>query len=100
MIVSGASTSSAHVDPTAHYSLDALKALKAISYANVVARALEPIPGLEFTTHPARPTVNTVLEEKANRAREAWCGTTCRFTSHEDEERGICWINCTPTTWS
>jgi hypothetical protein len=52
------------------YYLDALKALRAISYANAVAEALEPIEGLEFTETPARTTLNTVLEEKANRAFE------------------------------
>jgi hypothetical protein len=54
--------------PTLIYYLDALKALRAISYANAVAEALEPINGLEFTENPARPTVNAVLEEKANQA--------------------------------
>ncbi|RMZ72194.1 Hisactophilin c49s mutant phototropin phy3 fusion [Pyrenophora seminiperda CCB06] len=54
--------------PTLIYYLDALKALRAISYANAVAEALEPIDGLDFTDTPARTTVNTVLEEKASRA--------------------------------
>lgn len=54
--------------PTLIYYLDALKALRAINYANAVAEALEPIDGLEFTITQARPTVNAVLEEKANRA--------------------------------
>ena len=54
--------------PTLIYYLDALKALRAINYANAVAEALEPIDGLEFTDTPARTTINTVLEEKANRA--------------------------------
>ncbi|RYN66672.1 hypothetical protein AA0117_g11843 [Alternaria alternata] len=54
--------------PTLIYYLDALKALRAISYANAVAEALEPIPGLDFTETPARNTMNAVLEEKANRA--------------------------------
>jgi hypothetical protein len=52
-----------------HY-LDALKALRAINYANAVAEALEPIDGLDFTETPARPTLNAVLEEKARRAFE------------------------------
>jgi hypothetical protein len=56
--------------PILIYYLDALKALRAISYANAVAEALEPIEGLEFTDTPARTTLNTVLEEKANRAFE------------------------------
>ncbi|KAI2474793.1 DNA mismatch repair protein [Pyrenophora tritici-repentis] len=54
--------------PTLIYYLDALKALRAISYANAVAEALEPIEGLDFTDTPARTTINTVLEEKASRA--------------------------------
>lgn len=54
--------------PILIYYLDALKALRAINYANAVAEALEPIPGLEFTETQARPTVNGVLEEKAKQA--------------------------------
>ncbi|KAJ4992744.1 hypothetical protein SVAN01_01790 [Stagonosporopsis vannaccii] len=54
--------------PVLIYYLDALKALRAINYANAVAEALEPIPGLEFTETQARPTVNGVLEEKAKQA--------------------------------
>jgi hypothetical protein len=54
--------------PTLIYYLDAQKALRAINYANAVAEALEPISGLEFTETPARPTMNAILEEKANQA--------------------------------
>jgi len=54
--------------PLLIYYLDALKALRAINYANVVAEALEPIPGHDFTEHPARQTVNSVLESKARKA--------------------------------
>lgn len=54
--------------PILIYYLDALKALKAIAYANAVAAALEPIAGYEFTLHPARATVNSTLEEKAAQA--------------------------------
>lgn len=54
--------------PILIYYLDALKALRAINYANAVAEALEPIPGLEFTDTQARPTVNGILEEKAKLA--------------------------------
>jgi hypothetical protein len=54
--------------PILIYYLDALKAMRAISYANAVAEALEPIQGLEFTDTAARPTVNAVLEEKARQA--------------------------------
>lgn len=54
--------------PILIYYLDALKALRAINYANAVAEALEPIPGLEFTETQPRLTVNGVLEEKASQA--------------------------------
>jgi hypothetical protein len=54
--------------PILLYYLDALKALRAISYANAISEGLEPIDGIDFTQHPARPTVNSVLEDKANQA--------------------------------
>lgn len=54
--------------PILIYYLDALKALRAINYANAVAEALEPIPGLGFTNSAARATLNTELEEKAKQA--------------------------------
>ncbi|EME49608.1 hypothetical protein DOTSEDRAFT_118302 [Dothistroma septosporum NZE10] len=54
--------------PILIYYLDALKALRAINYANAIAEALEPIKGQGFTDEVARPTNNTALEEKANRA--------------------------------
>lgn len=54
--------------PILIYYLDALKAMRAISYANAVAEALDPIEGLDFTDTAARPTVNAVLEEKARQA--------------------------------
>ncbi|MCJ1397049.1 hypothetical protein MMC11_000241 [Xylographa trunciseda] len=54
--------------PILIYYLDAVKALKAIAYANAVAEALEPIDGYDFTVHPARSTVNTILEDKASKA--------------------------------
>ncbi|KAF2031294.1 hypothetical protein EK21DRAFT_63599 [Setomelanomma holmii] len=54
--------------PILIYYLDALKALRAINYANAVAEALDPIDGHVFTQNPARPTVNAVLEGKANQA--------------------------------
>lgn len=56
--------------PILVYYLDALKALRAINYANAIAEALDPIEGLEFTTTSARQTVNSVLEEKAKQAFE------------------------------
>ncbi|KAF2856761.1 hypothetical protein T440DRAFT_494560 [Plenodomus tracheiphilus IPT5] len=54
--------------PILIYYLDALKALRAINYANAVAEALDPIEGLDFTETAARPTLNAVLEEKASKA--------------------------------
>lgn len=56
--------------PVLIYYLDAVKAIKAIEYANAIAEALEPISGCAFSDHPARPTVNSVLEEKASQAFE------------------------------
>jgi hypothetical protein len=56
--------------PILIYYLDALKAMRAINYANAVAEALDPIEGLDFTETAARPTFNTVLEDKANKAFE------------------------------
>lgn len=54
--------------PILIYYLDASKALRAISYANAVAEALEPIDGHEFTDTLPRSTVNAVLEDKAREA--------------------------------
>ena len=54
--------------PILVYYLDALKALRAIKYSNATAEALVPISGYEFTEIPNKPTVNTVLEHKANNA--------------------------------
>lgn len=54
--------------PVLIYHLDATKALKAINYANAVADSLDPLPGHDFTSTPARPTVNSVLEDKARQA--------------------------------
>jgi hypothetical protein len=54
--------------PVLIYYLDALKALRAIKYANAVAEALEPIRGHDFSEHPPRPTMNSVLEDKTDAA--------------------------------
>ncbi|KAK4547024.1 hypothetical protein LTR36_001245 [Oleoguttula mirabilis] len=54
--------------PILIYYLDALKALRAISYANAIAEALEPIKGHGFTNEVTKPTGNGMLEEKANEA--------------------------------
>lgn len=56
--------------PVLVYYLDAIKALKAISYSNAIAEALAPIPDCDFTSTTVQPTVNTVLEEKAKKAFE------------------------------
>lgn len=57
--------------PLLVYYLDALKALRAIAYVNAVAAALTPINDYDFSSHPARPTINSVLEEKARLAFDA-----------------------------
>ncbi len=54
--------------PILIYYLDAVKALKAISYSNAIAEALEPIPGFDFTTSTATKTLNAELEQKAIQA--------------------------------
>jgi len=54
--------------PILIYHLDALKAIRAINYANAVAEALEPLEEHEFTENPARPTINAILEDKARKA--------------------------------
>ena len=54
--------------PLLIYYLDALKALRAIKYANAVAEALEPIASCEFSRKPTQDTGNSALEEKANKA--------------------------------
>lgn len=51
--------------PILIYYLDALKALKAIRYANAIAEALSPIPNRDFTSQLANPTTNRELENKA-----------------------------------
>ena len=52
------------------YYLDALKALRAIMYANSLADSLETIDGYEFASEKANKTINLALEEKANQAFE------------------------------
>ncbi|EDN97709.1 hypothetical protein SS1G_12563 [Sclerotinia sclerotiorum 1980 UF-70] len=54
--------------PILIYYLDAVKALKAISYSNAIAEALEPIPGFDFTATAASKTMSAALEEKASKA--------------------------------
>jgi len=57
--------------PLLIYYLDALKALKAISYSNAVIEALEPIEGHGFSAGLAAATVNESLQAKANASFEA-----------------------------
>jgi hypothetical protein len=51
--------------PILTYYLNAIKALKAISYSNALIRALDPIPGYDVTTKKIDPTINASLEERA-----------------------------------
>ena len=54
--------------PILIFYLDALKALKALGYANAVMGALRPIPGQIFSEAQCKPTQNTELEQKAAKA--------------------------------
>lgn len=52
------------------YYLDALKALRAIAYANAISDALDPLQEHGFTSSSPQPTTNNSLQEKADRAFE------------------------------
>jgi PAS domain S-box-containing protein len=54
--------------PMLIYYLDALKALKAIRYANSITGSLDAIEGHDFTNETAPPAANRVLEQKARDA--------------------------------
>lgn len=54
--------------PILIYYLDAMKALKAISYSNAIAETLEPMKGFDFTNTTIKKTVNVDLEAKASQA--------------------------------
>ncbi|KAF4632343.1 hypothetical protein G7Y89_g5779 [Cudoniella acicularis] len=54
--------------PILIYYLDAIKALKAISYSNAIAEALEPIEGFDFTAKTPASTINGDLQQKAKQA--------------------------------
>lgn len=54
--------------PVLIYYLDAVKSLKAITYANAIAEALGPIPGLSFTDETIDKTINAALEKRAQEA--------------------------------
>lgn len=62
------STHRPHSIPTLIYYLDALKALRAVAYANAIAEALDPLEGATFTDEVPPRTRNVQLEEKALRA--------------------------------
>lgn len=54
--------------PVLIYYLDAVKAMKAINYSNAIAEALESLEGHDFSYDSANPTVNKLLEQKAEGA--------------------------------
>jgi hypothetical protein len=54
--------------PILIYYLDAIKALKALSYCNGIAESLQPLRGFDFTLTTAKPSTNPDLEEKAKQA--------------------------------
>ncbi|KAK1051308.1 hypothetical protein LTR74_016851 [Friedmanniomyces endolithicus] len=56
--------------PVLIYYLDAVKALRAIRYANAIAEALDPLKDFTFTDDVVRPTGNAKLEEKTRQAFE------------------------------
>ena len=64
-------TSRASSVPLLVYYLDAVKALKAISYSNAVIEALIPLEGHDFSGNQATTTVNESLKAKADAAFEA-----------------------------
>jgi len=57
--------------PTLVYYLDALKAIRALHYANAICEALDPIEGLGFTNQRPDKSSNASLEQKANSAFDA-----------------------------
>jgi hypothetical protein len=54
--------------PLLVYYLDALKAIRALHYANAICDGLDPIEGFDFTSQHPTPSVNPFLEQKANSA--------------------------------
>jgi hypothetical protein len=57
--------------PLLIYYLDALKAIKAIKYANAIAEALTPIEGQNFTDQSIDKTANSALEKRTQDAFDA-----------------------------
>lgn len=56
--------------PLLQYYLDALKALKAIEYANAIVGSLKSVESLSYTSETIDRTLNHALREKANKAFE------------------------------
>ncbi|KAI5194861.1 hypothetical protein E4T38_09373 [Aureobasidium subglaciale] len=54
--------------PILVFYMDALKALRAIKYANAVSSALSPVSGLDFTSTPPQAIQNDELQRKADEA--------------------------------
>ena len=54
--------------PIIMYYLDVIKALKAISYSNAITSGLDPISNYEFTSSLPTATVNSELQNRADRA--------------------------------
>ena len=54
--------------PILLYYLDALKALRAITYANGIVQGLQPMGQHQFTKRELQPTKNNALEEQAKQA--------------------------------
>lgn len=54
--------------PMLMYYLDTTEALKAVNYAITLTESLEPISGHDFTSVPAKTTMNSELEAKAKKA--------------------------------
>lgn len=50
------------------YYLDTLKAIRAIHYANTISDGLDSVKGHDFTSPPVGSTINTSLEQRANKA--------------------------------
>lgn len=72
--------------PLLVYYLDASKALKAIAYSNAIQESLEPLAEYDFTNVPSQATLNSALEERANKAFEILVQEELpRFVTH-------CWI--------
>ena len=57
--------------PLLVYYLDALKAIRAIHYANAVCEGLDPLEGHDFSSQRAKPLLSASLEQKANDAFDA-----------------------------